>query len=96
MVYTPVVNRVYDMSQRSFLPVYGERSSDRLPAFTSLDIRIDKTYTYDKWKLETYLDIQNVSFAQNPEVIAWTYDYGELDPITSNPPLPVFGLKGEW
>lgn len=94
--YTPVVNRVYDMSQRSFLPVYGERSSDRLPAFTSLDIRIDKTYTYDKWKLETYLDIQNVSFAQNPEVIAWTYDYGELDPITSNPPLPVFGLKGEW
>ena len=94
--YTPVVNRVYDMSQRAFLPVYGERSSDRLPAFTSLDIRIDKTYTYDKWKLETYLDIQNVTFAQNPEVIAWTYDYGELDPITSNPPLPVFGFKGEW
>lgn len=94
--YTPVVNRVYDMAQRSFLPVYGERSSDRLPAFTSLDIRIDKTYTYDKWKLETYLDIQNVTFAQNPEVIAWTYDYGELDPITSNPPLPVFGFKGEW
>ncbi len=94
--YTPVVNRVYDMAQRSFLPVYGERSSDRLPPFTSIDIRIDKTYTYDRWKLETYLDIQNVSFAQNPEVIAWTYDYGELDPITSNPPLPVFGLKGEW
>ena len=47
-------------------------------------------------KLETYLDLQNVTFAVNPEVIAWTYDYGELDPITSNPPLPVFGLKGEW
>ena len=90
------MNRIYDMSQRTFLPVYGERSSDRLPPFTSVDIRVDKTYTYKKWKLETYLDLQNVTFAVNPEVIAWTYDYGELDPITSNPPLPVFGLKGEW
>jgi TonB family protein len=94
--YTPVVNRIYDMNQRSFLPVYGARSSDRLPPFTSVDIRIDKTYTYKKWKLETYLDLQNVTFAQNPEVISWTYDFGELDPITSNPPLPVFGFKGEW
>ena len=94
--YTPVVNRIYDMSQRTFFPVYGERSSERLPPFTSLDIRVDKTYTYKKWKLETYLDLQNVTFAQNPEVISWTYDYGELDPITSNPPLPVFGFKGEW
>lgn len=94
--YTPVVNRVYDMASRAFLPVYGERSSERLPPFTSVDIRIDKTYTYKKWKLETYLDLQNVTFAQNPEVIGFTYDFSELDPITSNPPLPVFGFKGEW
>ena len=94
--YTPVVNRVYDMESRTFLPVYGERSSARIPAFTSIDIRIDKTYTFEKWSLETYLDIQNATFSQNIEVIGWTYDYGDLDPVLSNPPLPVFGFKGTW
>ena len=94
--YTPVSNRVYDMATREFIPVFGERSSARLPAFFSFDVRIDKTYVFKKWQLETYLDIQNATVAQNPEVIAWTYDYRELDPITSNPPLPVFGLKGSW
>ncbi|MBL8618970.1 MAG: TonB-dependent receptor [Deltaproteobacteria bacterium] len=94
--YTPVVNRVYDMESRSFQPVYGERSSERIPAFTSIDIRIDKTYTFEKWKLETYLDIQNATFSQNIEVIGWTYDYAALDPVLSNPPLPVFGFKGTW
>jgi hypothetical protein len=84
------------MATREFIPVFGERSSARLPAFFSFDVRIDKTYVFKKWQLETYLDIQNATVAQNPEVIAWTYDYRELDPITSNPPLPVFGLKGSW
>ena len=87
---------IYDQQTRTFVPVYGERSSARPPPFFSFDIRLDKTYTFRKWKLGTYLDLQNATVAQNVEVIGFTYDYGELDPITSNPPLPVFGLKGEW
>ena len=94
--YTPVTNRVYDQQSRAFVPVYGERSSARPPPFFSFDIRVDKTYTFRKWKLGTYLDLQNATVSQNIEVVSWTYDYRELDPITSNPPLPVFGFKGEW
>lgn len=94
--YTPVTNRVYDQQSRQFVPIYGERSSARPPPFFSFDLRIDKTYTFRKWKLGTYLDIQNATVAQNIEVINFTYDYRDLDPITSNPPLPVFGFKGEW
>ncbi len=94
--YTPVVNSALDMTSREFVPIYGARSSDRLPAFTSVDVRVDKLYVFRKWQLETYLDVQNITFAQNPEVIGWTYDYRELDPVTSTPPLPVFGLKGSW
>lgn len=94
--YTPVVNRIYDLSSRSFLPVYGERDSERLPPFKSLDIRIDKDYVYDKWTLTAYLDIQNATYSRNVEVQAWSYDYGQAEPIESNPPLPAFGFKGEW
>lgn len=94
--YTPVVNRVYDLESRAFAPVYGERSSARIDAFTSIDLRIDKTYTFKSWALETYLDIQNATFSKNIEVIGWNTDYSELDPVYSNPPLPVFGFKGTW
>lgn len=94
--YTPVVNRIYDLESRSFAPVYGERSSERIPAFTSIDLRIDKTTTFKNWALETYLDIQNATFSKNIEVIGWNSDFSELDPVYSNPPLPVFGFKGTW
>ena len=94
--YTPVVNRVYNVTTREFIPVYGERSSARLPAFYSLDLRVDKTYTFRTWRLVTYLDLQNATFAQNPEVVTWTYDFSAEEYITSNPPLPVFGFRGEW
>ena len=94
--YTPVENRIQDMGSRSFAPVYGERSSARIRPFTSLDLRVDKTITFRRWSLEVYMDVQNITPGENVEVIGWTYDYGELDPISSTPPLPVFGLKGSW
>ena len=94
--YTPVVNRFYNVGSRSFVPVYGERSSGRLPTAYSVDIRVDKTYTFKRWTLQTYLDLQNATAAQNVELVTWNYDYSEEVPILSNPPLPVFGLRGEW
>lgn len=94
--YTEVVNRYQDLGTRTFQPVYGERSGARLPPLYGIDLRIDKTYTFERWRLETYLDLQNIAFSTQTEVITWTYDYGEEEPITSNPPTPVFGFKGEW
>ncbi|MGB0638332.1 MAG: TonB-dependent receptor, partial [Myxococcota bacterium] len=94
--YTPVVNRIYNHDRREFIPVYGERDSGRLPPFFSLDLRIDKDYVYKKWTLTTYLDIQNATYSKNVETQGYSYDYGEEEPILSNPPLPAFGLRGEW
>lgn len=94
--YTEVVNRYQDLGTRTFQPVYGERSAARLPTLYGIDLRVDKTYTFRNWRLETYLDLQNVAFGAQTEVITWNYDYSEEEVITSNPPTPVFGLKGEW
>lgn len=94
--YTPVVNRVQDQLTREFEPVYGPRDSARLPPFYSLDLRVDKDYVFKNWTLTTYLDLQNATYAKNVEVISWTYDFAQEDPILSNPPLPAFGLRGEW
>ena len=94
--YTPVVNSFYDLQSREFVPVFGERSSARLPNFFSVDLRIDKEYEFQRWVLTTYLDIQNLTNTTNAEVIAWTYDYEQEEGIESNPLFPAFGLKGEW
>ena len=94
--YSPVINRWYDHDSRSFIPVYGETDSERLPSFFSLDIRVDKEWEYKNWTLTTYLDLQNATNATNPEWMSWTYDYGEESPVEAVPALPAFGVKGEW
>jgi TonB family protein len=94
--YTPVVQRIYDLDSRSFAPVYGERDSARLPMFFALDVRVDKKWTYRWGELNFYLDLQNATNTTNPEVMGWTWDYSEEDPVESIPALPAFGLRAEW
>ena len=94
--YTPVTNRIFNHDRREFIPVYGERDSARLPPFFSLDIRIDKDYVFKKWTLTTYLDLQNATYSKNVENQGYSYDYREEEPTLSPPPLPAFGLRGEW
>ena len=94
--YTPVTNRWLDLEERTFVPIYGERDSARLPQFFALDLRIDKEWSYRNWDLTFYLDLQNATRTTNPEWMSWTYDYREEDPVDSIPALPAFGLKGEW
>jgi len=93
--YTPVVNRVYDMQSRSFVPVYGDADSARLPTTWSVDARIDKEWQFKKWSFSTYLDLQNAFNVQNPEVMSWSYDYSEETPINGLPIIPAIGFRGE-
>ena len=94
--YTPVQNSVYDLNRREFIPVYADYDSGRLPAFFSLDVRIDKTYVFTNWNLTAYLDIQNLTNNANLELMAWSYDYENEEPITGNPLFPAFGFKGDF
>ncbi|MCB9671791.1 MAG: TonB-dependent receptor [Alphaproteobacteria bacterium] len=93
--YNPVVNRIWDADSRSFRPVYDPDTS-RLPAFFALDLRVDKEFTFERWKLTTYLDVQNATNRNNPEVMGWTDDYEREEPISGLPVVPAFGLRGEW
>ena len=94
--YTPVVNRIYDLDQQVYQPVYGALDGARLPAFWSLDTRVDKDWVFRGWTLTAYVDVQNTTNNANVEVMSWNTDYSEEDPVTSIPAVPVFGLRGEW
>ncbi|MDZ7775593.1 MAG: hypothetical protein U5L09_08350 [Bacteroidales bacterium] len=50
--------RLWDLQNEPYLD-YDRFNSLRLNAFHQLDIRVDKTYFFEKWMLGFYLDIQN-------------------------------------
>ena len=94
--FTPVTGSVYDTASDTYVPVFGETNSDRLGTFHQLDLRVDKAWTFQTWKLGVYLDVQNVYLRENPEGYSYSYDYTNRQPVSGFPILPIIGVKGEW
>ena len=42
--------------------------------FNQLDLRVDKVWTFDRWRYSMYLDVQNVWNASNAEAIDYNYN----------------------
>lgn len=94
--YTPVANAWQDLDGRGWVPVYDAPNSARLPLFYTVDVRFDKTWTFDKGELTAYLDVQNATNHANVDWMSWTSDYRVEEPLTGLPTLPTFGVKGSW
>ena len=71
-------------------------NSARLGPFNQLDLRVDKVFTFDRWRFSAYLDVQNVLRADNPEAVGYNYDYTIPHPITGLPLLPILGIRGDF
>jgi hypothetical protein len=72
---------------------------DRLPDFFRFDVRLARTWAYDTFTLEAYLDMLNVTI--NQEVVAFSYEGGHGRPLTKEAVgvpivLPILGLKGRY
>lgn len=93
---TPVVGAVYDGDSGIYVPAYGEPNSDRNDDFHQLDVRLDKTWTFEDWILTTYIEVQNVYNRANPEGYSYNYNYTDRQVISGLPIIPGFGIKGEF
>ncbi len=94
--YTSSIAGGYDASTGTYFRV--DRSpayADRFPPFHALDVRFDKTWAFQSWKLSAYVDVQNIYNHQSPESITYNYDYTQSTYMTSLPLLPSLGLRGE-
>jgi hypothetical protein len=71
--YTPSsTNFVGESDERQILFFnLGEKNSARLPAFYSLDLRIDKFWYFRKWQLNAYLNIMNLTGHKNVRNYFW-------------------------
>ena len=94
--YTAVTGAFYDSVSDSYTPLAGPMNGARLGSFSQLDLRVDKVFTFDRWRLSFYLDVQNVLRADNPEAVGYNYNFTIVHPITGLPLLPILGIRGDF
>ncbi len=96
-LYTPSTYGFYDenVGAQLSLPSYPPYGA-RLPMFTQLDIRVDKTWQFQHWKLGAYLDVQNVYNRANPEANGYNYNYTQQSYVSGIPLLPNLGLRADF
>ena len=94
--YTPVTGAYFDSNADRYVPINGPSFSARLPAFKQLDVRVDKIWTFDRWRFSIYLDVQNVTRSTNPEAFSYNFDYTVSSPLAGLPLLPIIGLRGDF
>jgi TonB family protein len=93
---TPINGSTYDADFNTWDPLTGAARSHRRQTFHQLDVRVERTFTFDAWRFSAYLDVQNVYNAENPEATIYDYRYQNQAPVRGLPVLPVLGLKGRF
>jgi hypothetical protein len=92
----PALPALYAADAGAYAPLQGQPSSERLPLFHQLDVRIEKAWQYAAWRLTAYLDVQNAYNHPAAEGLVYNYNYTQRDYQTGLPILPSIGLRGEF
>ena len=86
--YTPwnversAVKTAWDAQGTGYLD-YGKFNEKRLKAFHQLDLRVDKSWYYNKWSLMLYFDVQNAyNFKANQQDYLVRVEDGNGKPVT--------------
>jgi hypothetical protein len=66
-----------------------------MPDFHQLDLRIEKEWDFEVWKLAAYLEARNAYNHKSVEGVSYNYDYSERKDVEGLPILPVIGVRGE-
>jgi hypothetical protein len=93
---TPLIHDydLYRNDANGFSATRGMYRSARLPPFNQLDLRLDKSFVFNRWTLGVYLDVQNVYNAKNTEGTITDYRFRTEYNVPGIPFLPVLGVKG--
>ena len=91
-----MVGAIYSADQNVYVPTFGNTNSSRQPPFHQLDLRVDRAWTFDTWRLTAYLDIRNVYNQANGSDRIYSYDYSEEERGTEIPIVPSFGVRGDF
>lgn len=91
-----VIDATYDADTNGYRAISTPPGSVRGATFHQLDVRVEKLWTFEKWRLSAYLDIQNLYNAENPEFTVWDYRYEQSASVRGLPFLPTLGVTGAF
>ena len=94
--YTPVLGTSGTYADGRPIPVYATINSGTLPIYHRLDFRFDRVVVKNTYKLNWYIELNNVYFHQN--VVGYTYDPTYTKKSAIYPfVLPIsFGVQAEF
>lgn len=94
--YTPITGTSGTYPDGRPIPVYAGVNSGTLPVYHRLDLRADRNYVFDRWKLSTYFELNNVY--QRKNIVGYSYDptYTKRDPVYAFVLPFSFGVQGEF
>lgn len=93
----PGIASVYHAPSASYVRLPGAaKNSERLPLFHQLDLRVDKTWTFESWKFGMYLDILNVYNHMADEGVQYSYDLANREYFGGLPIIPSLGMRGQF
>lgn len=93
---TPIIGATFDADTGNFRSVTGDVGSVRGVTFHQLDVRVEKLWTFRTWRMSSYLDVQNLYNAENPEFLIYDYRFRETAPVRGLPFLPTAGVRGSF
>jgi outer membrane receptor protein involved in Fe transport len=93
---TPVMGAYFNSTAQQYEPIFGAQNSIRIPAFYSLDVRVEKAFVFRRLKFNIFADVQNVTNRKSPEEIIYSANYGQRSYIAGLPVLPVIGARMEF
>lgn len=94
--YTPINGTSGTYADGRPIPNYGPVNSATLPDYHRLDLRLDRNYVFNTWKLNTYFELNNVYQHQNVVGYRYSPSYDSKEAVT---PLVIpisFGIQGEF
>ena len=94
--YTPILGTSGTYSDGRPIPVYAAVNSGTLPDYHRLDIRFDRNYVFNTWKLNTYFEFNNVYFRRNISGYRYDATYTQKDPVYSLVIPLSFGIQAEF
>ena len=94
--YTPILGTYGNYADGRPIPVYAAVNSGTLPVYHSLDLRVDRYVIFDTWKLNAYVELNNIYQRKNISGYSYNATYTKREPVSSSIFPLSFGVQGEF
>ncbi|MCU0619493.1 MAG: hypothetical protein MUF40_06280, partial [Gemmatimonadaceae bacterium] len=83
-------------AQAGALDFANFNTGPRTPGFAALDVRVDRRWSFARWQLVTYVDVQNITGRANVDRFEWDPRLGRAIANESVGLLPSIGVNVEF